>query len=261
MVGSLSIITYAHRRQLQVEKFLPYHLAALRPRDELVLVDYGDPCHCGEFAAAISDDHLTVVRVSGVEWFHMDHARNLGGRAARGDVAVFADVDFLLTPGVFNECLTLQPGEFLVQHPKTHSFGFICCWRQDYLDAQGYEEAVCGYGYDDTQFNQLLSTRGLGRRLMVNQVEDIGVGSNTRNLQPRDLGKNAAVNMRVLRALRMLDSKHNNCSRNWGWGGQLLKQSALAREEKQNGNDASTGEQRRGTKGAYSEVAEQLHGG
>lgn len=225
--ASVSVITYAMKRRPQHEVFIPETLRILPERAELVVVDYSDVEGVGKFCVDLKHDKLTCVQVKGCEWFHMDHARNLGGRASVGDLLVFADIDFLLSPALFVELLEIKPHEYLVQPSYLRSFGFCACWKAEYMAARGYDETVCGYGFDDTQFQQMLSLRGIGRRVMASEVAAIGVGENTRNLELSDIGRNAAANRRILREMRKLNPRQNNVGRNWGWGGSIICQSGL----------------------------------
>ena len=223
----LSIVTYAKKRRAQVEAFLPYHLARLPTLSEIVYVDYACPDGSGDFVAGLHDERVTIVEVKGAVWWQMNHARNLGGMHARGDVLVFADIDFYLTDDVLRELQTLEIGQFMVQNPRTTSLGFVALWREDYLLAQGYEEALVGYGYDDTQFWQLLLARGKQRRVMAAKVKPVETGGNTRVIAIGQRGRSASVNFRICRALRGLDPLHNNVGRNWAWGGEVRQASHL----------------------------------
>ena len=258
---SLSMITYCMGRRAQAEVMVPSTLALLSPGDEVVLVDYGDPDNVGGWAVGLGARQLTVVKVSGVRWFHMDHARNVGARAAVCDVLVFADVDFVLTAAVVAELRTIGEREFLGQSDRTHSLGFVACWREHCVAVQGHEEAVCGYGMDDIAFRNTLSACGLGRRIMAAMVEKVTVGTHCRNLQSGNIGLNASVNARVLRALRSLDARRNNVGRNWGWGGEIVKRSEANREETEIDNDAALWAANSGPSSVRADVADLLQGG
>jgi hypothetical protein len=202
-------------------------LRSLRGVDEAVLVDYDDPEEVGAWAVKLRDPCVCVVRVQGCEWFHMDHARNLGGRASAGEVLIFSDIDFQVSPALIEEASCLVPKTFLVQVDELHSFGFVVVHRADFFEVQGFEEALTAYGHDDFQFRNSLMYLGRTCQRMRARLEPIRAGEQVRVHQERRMAITAACNARIMRALRMLHPFRNNVSRNWGWGGVVLQKSRL----------------------------------
>lgn len=224
---TISLITYCRGRAAQAAQFVPAALAALGEHDELVLVLYGETVDTGAVVPAITERRVTLVTVENAQWFHMDHARNVGGRAARGEILIFADIDFALSMPLIEEARILKPRQFFVQPDKLRSFGFLVVNRADYYRCQGYEEAICGYGHDDIGFRTTLGNAGCGLTVMKRELAPITLGNHCRILQTHKLGDNAQANLQILRALRRLDPVRNNLGRNWGWGARTLQQSAM----------------------------------
>lgn len=115
---------------------------------EVVYVDYGNrpPLDVKEWPS---------VRVE-ADYFHMAHARNVGIKAATGDIIVAFLADQILTPDFFKILrATLQPGTFLTWQ---ETFVF---WREDILAAGGFDERFEFYGPEGKELSDRLQRRGL----------------------------------------------------------------------------------------------------
>lgn len=228
---NISWLTYCMGRRDELEQFVARALRVIWPNDELVIVDYGDPDNSGEWAAALPDARLTVLLVWDIKFFHIDHARNLALRASRGPICTYCDCDFLLTEDTVSECHTLPERSFMIQPDAVHSYGFLCAARAALMEIQGHEEAVCGYGADDTMMKERCTAFDLKRIGMKHSFQTLGKTVQVRMLQTDNIGRNANVNHRILRTLRALHPYKNNVGRNWGWGGTILRQSAKPAQE------------------------------
>lgn len=227
MQRTLSIITVCTGRQLHARAFVPHTLNLLTDADELVFVDYGDPQSMGREIAAQQPRRCTVVLVDDIQWFHATHARNIGARFSHGDLLCIADIDMLFSAALLDECHRIRPGEFLVQPRDVHSYGFLVLERQLFAKTNGLEEAICGYGNDDSDFWLKLAHQGAKRVEMKERLTPLPPAGHVRLLEHKCLPQSATVNARILRALASIDPKRNNVGRNWGRGGVALHDSHL----------------------------------
>jgi hypothetical protein len=226
-VPSISLITYCKGRRPEAEQYVPAALAALSELDELVFVDYDDPGGSGPWVVSLADPRVTVVRVSDMTYFHANHARNLGGLAAVGDIVIFSDVDFLISPELIRECRAVPLRSYLVQPDNVGSWGFVVCLRSDFAELQGWDEAFVGYGCDDLHFRSALDA--LGRTCYRMSARLVGVSRSGEQVRMHEVSQNisAAFNSRLSRALRMMHRYKMNLSRNWGKGGKFLCRSTI----------------------------------
>lgn len=220
----LSLFTFCKGRRSEVERWLPSAIAATGECDEIIIVDYDDPEHVGDWAVLQHAPRLTIVQIYDCKWFHAAHARNLALRACRGQYAISCDSDYLVTPEVVQECRSISQGGFLVQNDAVGSMGFLVAATADLLEIQGWEEGVCGYGFEDLSLRDKLVALGRKRITMTARLQDIGARRQVRIMQAESVARNAAVNRRLLRTLGALHRYKNNFGRNWGAGGEILQQ-------------------------------------
>ena len=226
---SISLITYCKGRCSQAREYVPAALKALRPGDELVFVDYDDSENVGQWAAELRAECLTVVRADGLAWFHVNHARNIGGRAAVGELLIFSDVDFLVSADLIEEARTLPALAFFTQPNTINSFGFVVCRRSDFQEIQGWDEAFIGYGCDDICFRESLFALPRAAFEMKNLLVPISPGVEQVRMHQVSQGLSVSYNSRLKKLLRVMHPYRQNLSRNWGWGGRLVCESEVRR--------------------------------
>ena len=210
MMPKLSIISHFYNHPEMVEKQVAHWAsipAEFRPFVEFILVD-----DCSEQIPAISagDIDLRLFRVlSDIPW-NQGGARNLGAFHARGEWALFFDVDQRLGLETLplllgnldrldkstmyylriKELINVLTGENLSNHPNTflaHMATFRACGM--------YDEDFCGhYGYEDLYMPQVWEHAGCKRAFLGDMVffEDMGFGTKNFN---RDLDRNKALAM------------------------------------------------------------------
>jgi len=126
-------------------------------RVEVVYVDYGN-------RPPLDVKEWPCVRVE-ADYFHMAHARNVGIKAAQGDIIVAFLADQIITPDFFKILRdTLQPGTFLKWH---ETFVF---WREDILAAGGFDERFEFYGPEGKELTDRLQRRGLKVRPIPSRI-------------------------------------------------------------------------------------------
>jgi len=222
---SLSVIVGCMGRRIEAEQFVPAVLVQLAAADELVLVDFGDPDGVTEWAVALAESRLTVVRFWPARWFHPNLARNLGCRVAVNEVLVVSDIDKLMPDALLDECRALAVGEFVVQPNGTGSIGWLAVRAADFFNVSGYEEALCGYGWDDFVMRETLNKSGLKMRFSGNLVTSVAREVGCRIYPDARRHVSSHVNMRVARDLRILHPFRGNIARNWGAGGVVIVES------------------------------------
>ena len=237
MSHTLSVIVGCMGRRIEAEQFVPAVLKQLVSGDELVLVDFADPDHVGAWAVELKCAQVTVVAYPEAVWFHPNLARNVGCRRAVGEVLVVSDVDKLMPDALLEECRVLAGGEFLTQTNDTGSIGWLALFCADFFRVGGYEEALCGYGWDDFVMRESLNKAGLRMRTSGHRVWSVPREIGCR-IYPNDKRHvSAHVNQRLARDLRILHPYMANVARNWGAGGVVMCES----EARQNACKARTG--------------------
>ena len=230
MPTTLSIITYCKGRLHELKRWLPAAVDALDDDDEIIVVDYDDPDDAHLWLRAQPFPQLVTVHLANLQWFHADHARNCGLRQARNDIVIFADVDFLITQQIVAEIRTNDYKAFGQQPDDVGSLGFIYLRREHAMALNGWEEAVCGYGWDDIDFKHHCRLYGLRPYTMTNRLISIRSEHQVRILEGVNKARNATVNQRILRALASLHPYKNNVGRNWGWGGETYRMKPCSTE-------------------------------
>ena len=204
---------------------MPAALRSLGADDELVFVDYDDPDNCGAWVEGLGDDRVTVVVASKLPFFHVNHARNLGFKAAVCPISIFSDVDYAVSTALVEEARSLAPQTWLAQPDDVGSWGFIVVLRTDVLEVNGWDEAFVAYGCDDMAFRASLTLLGVKCQIMKARLRPVQREGKQVRMLGADINISAVYNVRLARALRMLHPYKQNISRNFGWGGDLICQS------------------------------------
>lgn len=164
----LSVVTVCKGRLHHLRQTAP--LIAAQGPDEHIIVDYDCQDHCGEWVeqnlAAAS-----VVRTTDPRGFCLARGRNLGAAAATGDFIFFADADILIEPGLIDWIrANVQPRRFYnaPHYPEgSHSQtdGSFVCSRTLFESVGGYDEAIRGWGREDTDLYRRLKQAASGDML------------------------------------------------------------------------------------------------
>ena len=159
----LSLITTCKNRLPHLKQTLPLMLQ--QPCSEVIVVDYG--CEQGT-AAWVKEHHpaAKVVQVDDDPVFCAARARNIGAKNASHELLCFVDADVLLH---------LELGKWLVLNPSPNGFylypeqtarelvGFLIVAREHFFKVGGYDEAIRGWGGEDTDLYERLDRTGLSR--------------------------------------------------------------------------------------------------
>lgn len=154
---SYSVVITCKGRLEHLRHALRCWLAQSRRPDEIIVVDYGCPQNTAEHVRR-EFPGVRPIRIETDAW-HLNHARNIGGCAARGTHLVFADADFLPGPDWLARVdAEFSAGADVVLHSwqdvvegqtVARECGQAAIASEWYHRLRGYDEAFIGYGYDD----------------------------------------------------------------------------------------------------------------
>jgi predicted glycosyltransferase involved in capsule biosynthesis len=138
---------------------------------EVIVVDWSSRTPVAEaLAELVGDTRVQVARVVGQRRWIATKSHNLGARIASGDVLLRLDSDYLLGRDFFREH-ALGHGEFFCGNWHTarvenelHLTGALYVHRRHFLAANGYNERIVTYGYEDDDLFERLEGAGLKRR-------------------------------------------------------------------------------------------------
>jgi hypothetical protein len=143
-----------HKRQSDLDKALDaLRTAIIRSPEhvEIVVADYGN-----SVSLTLSMGVRRVLVTA--PYYHMAHARNVGIRAARGNIVCAFVADQIVAPKFFSAIWNhLRPGTFL-----TWEETFVC-YRDDLIAAGGFDERFELYGPEGKELTERLQRRGLYR--------------------------------------------------------------------------------------------------
>lgn len=118
---------------------------------ECIVVDYDCPDGTAAWVRR-NYPRVRTVEVRNAPRFQASRARNLGARAATREWLVFLDADILVEQ-TFSSALVgaLRYGHFLRPAPLTReTMGSFACHRGDFFALDGFDEALEGYGGEDS---------------------------------------------------------------------------------------------------------------
>jgi glycosyltransferase involved in cell wall biosynthesis len=159
---SFCFITTCRSRLEHLRQALPTF--ADQPGTECVVVDYDCPQDTAGWVAA-NHPNVTVVRQKNKPRFETSRARNLGAGATRAKWLCFIDADTLLAPDFSRVVLPmLRPDHYYRPFPHGHeATGFVICHRDHFVQMEGYDAAIQGYGMEDYDLYARLDEVGAKR--------------------------------------------------------------------------------------------------
>lgn len=117
---------------------------------EVIVVDYDCPDGAAGWVEA-NYPKVRVVKVLDAPVFNLSRARNRGAADAAGDWLLFTDADTLIPVDFVSKVYPiLREGNFY--HPHRRHFnvnGTFICARADFLELEGYDEALRSWGCED----------------------------------------------------------------------------------------------------------------
>ena len=174
---SVTVVIPCKGRLSHLRRTLPHVLGQVVPQGvqyHVLVVDYADPDGCADYCRGLDDPHLAAIRVlDGAAEFNLSRARNIGANAAirfmKADILCFLDADVVLHPcfigwatrPIVLGTATLTKRDWRDGAPGT--FGSCCVRASDYHAARGYDESLCGWGPEDSDFYSRVSPRTMQR--------------------------------------------------------------------------------------------------
>ncbi len=174
---SITVVIPCKGRLSHLRRTLPHVLGQVVPQGiqyHVLVVDYADPDGCGDYCRGLDDPHLAAIHVlDGAAEFNLSRARNIGANAAmrfmKADILCFLDADVVLHPcfigwatrPIVLGTATLTKRDWRDGAPGT--FGSCCVRASDYHAARGYDESLCGWGPEDSDFYSRVSPRTMQR--------------------------------------------------------------------------------------------------
>ncbi len=158
-VPRISFITTCKGRLHHLQQTLPL-LAALK-NVEVIVVDYA----CPQGTAAWVEEHyphVRVIRITDDPGFHVGRARNAGANAATSPWLCFIDADVAIKDGLIQWAAeNLRPDTHYRPQPyDAELYGSFFCPRAAFLETDGYDEAIRGWGGEDDDFYLRLKLAG-----------------------------------------------------------------------------------------------------
>lgn len=162
----LAAVTVCKNRLSDLERTLP--LLAQAGFDEVVLVDYACPQHCGDWAQSAVPT-ATVVREPEADGFNVSRARNLGASVCSADWIFFVDADVLVQPDLVAFLREeARSGCFYrsqrVPGQRVTAWGSVVVERAAFSRVGGYDEVYVGWGCEDDDLFYKLAINGLRER-------------------------------------------------------------------------------------------------
>lgn len=164
----VSIIVTCKGRLSHFEQTLPLLLSQqFSGSFEIIVVDYGDPDWCFDWARQQKNNQIKCLRVLDRNSnFNLSRARNCGASVAEGHVLCFVDADSI-THSTFIEGATEDiRSDRAVLTVRDHRDGNIttagvCAVRKSaYLATRGYDESIKGWASEDRDFYNRVSRLG-----------------------------------------------------------------------------------------------------
>lgn len=182
----LSIVTTCKNRLHHLQHTLP--LMLMQTFAEVIVVDYG----CGQGTADwVAQNHpaARVVKVDDDPGFCLSRARNIGAGQSAHSFLCFADADTIFKGDV---------GEWFKRNARENTLyrcadrideldGFAICSKANFQRVGGYDEAIRGWGHEDTDLYDRLGMIGVVRsNLPENALDTIRHGNDERQFGKND---------------------------------------------------------------------------
>ena len=185
-----------------LRRSLPTWLAQTTPFTEIVVVQWGGNENPQDVMP--DDERIVFVEVRGTKRWILSHAYNLGIAIAKGDVIYKMDTDYLLstefatTYQILTTSTSFWAGNWEMypvdQRNKRNINGCVVLARAAFEEANGYNERVIEYGFDDEDLYRRLIKLGWQRRnILYGQIEHIEHGNAIRSCGDDDIQRKQLI--------------------------------------------------------------------
>ncbi|MBI3903487.1 MAG: glycosyltransferase family 2 protein [Nitrosomonadales bacterium] len=155
----IAFVTTCKNRLHHLQQTLPL-LAALEDV-EVIVVDYACPQGTADWVNQ-HYPHVRVIRINDDPGFHVGRARNAGAKAATAPWLCFIDADVAINAGLMSWATeNLRADAYHRPQPYDgEAYGTFFCPRAAFLETEGYDEAIRGWGGEDDDFYWRLKLAG-----------------------------------------------------------------------------------------------------
>jgi glycosyltransferase involved in cell wall biosynthesis len=164
----ISLITAVKNREETLRQVLPTWLENPEIK-EIVIVDWSSDHSLESLVNEFQDGRIFLAIVEDQAKWVLSYAYNLAARLASRNQILKMDADVKIMPGFFNQH-KLYPGHFFTgnwriarNENETHLNGIAFYYRSDFFKANGFNEFITTYGWDDTDLFDRLAETGLTR--------------------------------------------------------------------------------------------------
>lgn len=176
MYFKISFCTTCMNRLRYLKKTLPSNIRQNRsyPFVEFVLLDYNSQDGLEDWAKEqmseeIKSGVLVYLKTFDPVFFHMSHAKNMASKYSGGDIICNIDADNFVGENFafylnneFNSCNNIYLSGGL-PYGSADTTGKIILKKSDFFNARGYDERICGYGFEDDDLKSRLNKIPLKR--------------------------------------------------------------------------------------------------
>jgi hypothetical protein len=164
----ISLCVAIHNRNYDFKNVLPSWIKAANasPPVEIVVLNYNSPDDLEEYMNAMKSielrkgNSLVHLKYTGKDYFHMAHARNLSVLATTGEFFVMLSADCPMSEDfiLVLRRIIAENENFWVTIRKNE--GVVGMYKQDFIDAGGYDERFEFYGPEDKDLSARFYRRG-----------------------------------------------------------------------------------------------------
>jgi len=169
----ISLITAVKNRSEYLKKSLTTWLK-YDEIGEVIIVDWSSSESIIPLIESFGDDRINLAVVPNQKYWILSEAYNLAARLTTKNKILKLDSDVLIVNDFFEEC-KLEDGIFFTGNwmqarnkNETHLNGSLFISRNDFFKANGYNEYIKKYGWDDDDLYNRLINKGLERKYINN---------------------------------------------------------------------------------------------
>lgn len=155
------------------------------------------------FKRYIDSNILIYIKVDNKKFFNISHAKNIAHKYSNGDILVNIDADNFIT----EEYIIKYILGFMIKNKNTiivsnTTMGKISLYRDVFLDIDGYNENLIGYGYDDIDLiNRCMKYHKLKKIVSINKYDlfiNHDIETKMSNYENKDFHNNLERNQEIM---------------------------------------------------------------
>lgn len=176
----ISLCIPCMNRAHDLKRTMPHTLAEAEssPPIEVCVLDYNSQDDLADFIGeGISYHHYT-----GRDHYHMAHAYNLAMKLSIGEYIVIMGADAIIKNGYIKAIRELIEDGCIWMRGR-HKKGIVCCQREEFVNAGGYDERFEFYGGEDKDLEHRLRRRGGKFGLVPDGMVDTIITPNSQKLK------------------------------------------------------------------------------